>query len=221
MKTARSKLRGFTMAEVLIALAATVIIIGALLLGCMSLQKSLRGSEVYASRQSDQRRLIDYIARDLRRAIDLSATNEEGQPMQITTEPFKIQERAALIANLPGYYQTNVPHQSGFDQPLPVVHSENGADYGTAAGPAAEVRVSFHRVFVAREGTVCFVRREADTEEVIVRDAADLHLRVSVAADRRSCGLEVWFRSPYSGVRPLVSSFDEVMLRNFRATSTP
>ena len=126
-------------------------------------------------------------------------------------------ERAALLLTLPGYYQSDVPATADFDQPLPVIAASGGVSYGTvAAGPAAGVAVSYRRVFVAEEGCVCFVRQEAAAQRVIVRRAEELALRITVAADGKSALLEASFSAPWSAARPLVSTSDQVLLRNRR-----
>ena len=51
----------FTLAEVMIGMAGSVIVIGALLFGAFGLQRSLHASELYASYQANQRRILDYL----------------------------------------------------------------------------------------------------------------------------------------------------------------
>lgn len=209
----------FTLTETMTALAASVIIISGLLVGTIGLHRSLRGSEIYASSYSDQRRLIDYVARDLRRAIGIAATDASGTPRQLTAGMIDISDRASLVLTLPGYYKSNVPTDADFDQPLPATATPTGPQYGTASNPAPPVTVIFRKLFIAEEGRVCFVRQEAAARRTIVRDAQDLHLRATVAEDGKTCALEAWFRSQFSGVRPVVSTFDRVMLRNVRSSS--
>lgn len=209
--------RAFTIAELIISMAASMLIVGALLAGSMGLQRSLHASEIYGTSQSDQRRLIDYVARDLRRAVAFAATDEGGASGMGAGGTASIADRATLVLTLPGYYKSDVPADADFDQPLPVIASNEGVAYGTTAGPAPGVVVRYRKVFVAEEGCVCFVRQEAETKRIIVRRADDLSLRVTIADDGMSGVIEASFRTPSSGVRPLVSTCDQVMLRNRRA----
>lgn len=56
----RTLLQGaFTLAEILISMAGTTIVVGALLLSSIQLQRSLHSSELYAVKQAAQRRLLD------------------------------------------------------------------------------------------------------------------------------------------------------------------
>jgi len=208
---------GFTFAELLVSMAVSVMIIGALLGGSVALQRTLRASELYGSSQSDQRRLIDYLARDLRRSIAIAATDAAGLPQTVADETIAVSDRASLVLTLPAYYKSDVPSDARFDQPLPVVTANGSIYYGSSAGPAPGVVVSYRKTFVAEEGCVCFVRQEAEVKQIIVRPAEDLHLRVTVAPDGRSAAVQAWFRSPSHGIRPVVSTYDHVLLRNRRS----
>ncbi len=209
--------RAFTLAELMTAMGASVLVIGALLLAAVSLQRNLIASENFATWQADQRRLIDYVTRELRRGIRVSATDEAGSPRPaLAGDSIAIEQRASLVVMLPGYYRSQQPGTADYDATLEVVQTENGVAFGTSTGAAPGVQVSFRKMYIAAEGTVCFVRQEAEETQVIVRDAADLYLRVRISPDGHSCDLEAWFRSPFTGIRPVVSTNDRVLLRNLR-----
>lgn len=207
---------GLTLAEVLIAMVGSVIIIGALMAGSIGLQKSFHASETYANSQADERRLIDYVARDLRRAIGISACAPGGVATKLTTGSVTLDTNATLIITLPAYYQSNATADSTYDQALPVIAAGDRVAYGTVAGPAPEFPVSFRKLFLAAEKSMCFVREEGDTRQVIVRGAEDLQLQITVAPDGESCALVAQFLSSYSRQQPAVAVHDQVMLRNAR-----
>lgn len=209
--------RGFTFAELLISMVGSVLIIGALMLGSIGFQKSFHASEVYSNSQLDQRRLIDYLARDLRRAIGISMTaSNDTPPIKIGADSLVVEDRSSLVLTLPAYYKSNVPSEADFDQPLPVVTSGDQVAYGTKTGPSPSFPVVFRRVFVAAEKCVCFVRQEDESEKIILRNAEDMHMQITFVPDGKSCEIEVWFRSPYSVAHPLIATHDQVMLRNLR-----
>lgn len=210
--------RGFTIAEMMIAMAGSAIIVGALLFTSVGLQKAFRASEVYAAAQADQRRLLDYLTRDLRRAVGVATiTSVNGSsPAKVGSQPVTVQGETALLLTLPGYYKNNAPGTAEFDQALPVTAVEGRADYGSAVGAAPGVPVIFRKVFVAEEGSVCFVRQEAEAQEVIVRRAEDLKTRVTITPDGTGCLVEVWFASSFGSTKPLVAAHDQIMLRNNR-----
>jgi hypothetical protein len=210
--------RGFTMAEMLIALTGSTIIIGAMMLSSVSLQKAFRASEQFAAGQADQRRLIDYLARDLRRAVGIATSTQVNgsAATKVRGESVVVEKETALVLTLPGYYQSNAPDDAKFDAVLPVMVTERRADYGTAAGQAPGVPVLFRKVFVAKEGCVCFVRQEAEAQEIIVRRAEELQTRITLQPDGTACVVEVWFQAAYGSARPVVAAHDVVMLRNNR-----
>jgi type II secretory pathway pseudopilin PulG len=214
--TARS--RGFTLAEMMISMAGSAIIIGALMFTSVGLQRAFRASEVYAAAQADQRRLLDYLTRDLRRAVAIATvTSVNGSaPVKVGTDPVIVQEETGLLLTLPGYYKGNIPETADFDKPLPVTTVDGRADYGSADGSAPGVPVIFRKVFIAEEASVCFVRQEAEAQDIIVRRAEDLCTRVTISPDGTGCLVEVWFSSPFGSTRPLVAAHDQIMLRNNR-----
>ncbi len=217
MKTT-TRVSGFTMAEMMIAMTGSAIIIGALMFSSIGLQRAFRASELYAAAQADQRRLLDYMTRDLRRAVGIATSTSVvgGGATKVGTAPVTVDGQTGLFLTLPGFYKSNTPSSPDFDDPLPVLVTGHRADYGTQAGQASAVPVFFRKAFVAGEGCVCFVRQEADAQEVIVRNAEDLCARITLNPDGTSCLVEVWFASPFGSIRPLVAAHDEIMLRNNR-----
>jgi len=210
--------RAFTLAEMLIGMVGSCIIIGALVVSSMELQKALHAGEVYASNQMGQHRLIDYVSRDLRRAIGIASTQtvggSGGTPLAGTS--ITVENGTSLVVTLPGYYASNTPTNQSYDQALPVVAVNNYVDYGTAQGHAPGVRVLYSKVYLPGENCVCFVRNEADTNTIVVRHAESLSLQVGTATDGRTCTIEISFGAPYSNAAPLNTSHDQILLRNIR-----
>jgi len=219
----RRRQSAFTLGEMMIGLAGSVIVIGALLFGSIGLQKSLHASELYAAYQADQRRILDYLSRDLRRSIGIASasTMSGSSATPLAAGAITVESQTALVLTLPAYYQGNEPGANNYDQPLPVMAAGDEVGYGTAAGLAPGVIVIFRKEYIASVGSVCFVRQEAGAKSVIVHHADNLHLQVTVSADGASCVVEVSFQSPYSGVAPLVTTYDSVMLRNIWTDQTP
>ena len=65
---------GFTLAEVMVALGARTIVMGALFLSVTSLSRTFNATEAYSRAQAAQIRLIDAVALDLRRATGVAIT---------------------------------------------------------------------------------------------------------------------------------------------------
>ena len=206
----------FTLAELLVAILASVILIGALFVGSIALQKTSCNSERFSTDQSNQRLLMDYVGRDLRRAVGIGTRFNGGISTRLTAGSAVIENRTDLVITLPAYYKSNTPTSATYDQPLPVIASGDHIAYGSAAGPAPNITVLFRKITVAEEGCICFVREEAGSKEVLVRQADDLHIRITIAPDGQSGGIAAWFRSSFSRDRPTITVSDQLMLRNLR-----
>ncbi len=208
--------QAFTVMELVISTALSSAIIAALLLSSMSLQRAMNSSRIYADAYSDQHRVTDYIGRDLRRAVGISMTNPDGIRSEVAGAPANviIADRATLIITLPAYYRSDTRADAEYEKPLDVVADSQRIDYGTSAGIAPPVEVSYRKIFYGKEGSVCFVRQEAGKDEVVVRRAENLSVQVSLAAEGQDGAIKTWFRSPELGPAPLVSTFDRLLLRN-------
>jgi Tfp pilus assembly protein PilW len=66
---------GFTLAETVVASAVAAIILIAIVIGGVTLQRTFAGSDGGMKAQADQSRIMDYIARDLRQALYYSVCN--------------------------------------------------------------------------------------------------------------------------------------------------
>jgi hypothetical protein len=209
-----SRCAAISLAEILICMGMMSIILGCLLSSSLALQKTLQNSERYAGYYSDQHRLMDFVGRDLRRAVALSATDASGLDQAVVGAPIDIDQRGTLTLTLPGYYQSDVPTDPGFDAALPVVPVDPHLDYGTAGGPGKPVTVTFRKIFVAAESSVCFVREEAADRRVIVRKADDLHVQITVSDDGRTAVVKAWYLAKFSRAGAIVSTYDTLMLRN-------
>ena len=213
-----AKQNAFTLAELLIGMVGSSMVIGALLFSSVELQKSLHASESYASNQSDQRRLLDCLSRDMRRSIGVATTTKvngsDGTPLLQSSAT--IEGDTSLVLTLPGYYQSNTPTDANYDQPLAVVPAQNYVDYGTGTEHAPGVPVVFRKEYVEDQGCVCFVRIEGDAQTILVKNAENFHLTVTMAADGRSGLVEVTFVSPRHNSENLIAMRDEVLLRNIR-----
>ena len=208
----------FTLAEMMIALVGSLIVLGALLISATQLQRALYASERYAAKQADQRRIIDYLSRDLRRAIGLSSTtNVNGLGgSRLTGAAVTVENGLTLAVTLPGYYQSESPSDDVFDTALPVVVADNYVDYGTASGHAPGVIVLFRKQYLDSERSDCFVRIEGPVQTIIARDATDMHLQVGLSPDGRVCDITLAYNPTTSSASPTVTTHNEVLMRNIR-----
>ena len=85
--SARRPSGGFSLLEVVVAMAIGSVVFGAALAGVVGLQRSYAATEQYAGNLADQTRLLDCLGMDLRRARDV-AFDADGQGMMLTLPDF-------------------------------------------------------------------------------------------------------------------------------------
>lgn len=79
--------RGTVLAEILVACAVTSVLAAAMLTGITTLQRSFRAAHHHAKSQVEQTRLLNYIARDLRRAETVNVGTFAGSERLTLTIP--------------------------------------------------------------------------------------------------------------------------------------
>jgi hypothetical protein len=110
-----------TLTELLMAAAITCMIAGGMGLGISMLQHSFMAADHHAKSQLEQARLMDYISRDLRRAISVSVDTYEGSQR--------------ITMTIPDYYNPD-------GTPRDPVIAGGGVTYGNAAAP---LRVAYYK----------------------------------------------------------------------------
>lgn len=72
--TPQNRKGGFTLVELMVAMAVYSMLFAALAGGAIALQRSFSATEKYSKSVSDQSRILDYVARDVRRASAVAIT---------------------------------------------------------------------------------------------------------------------------------------------------
>jgi prepilin-type N-terminal cleavage/methylation domain-containing protein len=80
----------FTLSEMMIALAAAGVVLGATLTSSTSLQKSFNAIDNYFATHMQQIRIVDYLSRDVKRGL-IVTTSADLQTVTITTPNYIIQ----------------------------------------------------------------------------------------------------------------------------------
>ena len=97
--TSYSKAHGFTLAEIMIAMAASAVVFGGTLTSTTALQKSFNAIDNYFATHMQQIRIVDYLSRDVKRGL-IVTTSVDLQTVTITTPNYIIQAGdAEAIAN--------------------------------------------------------------------------------------------------------------------------
>ena len=84
------KAHGFTLNEMMIALAASAVILGATLASSSSLQKSFNAIDSYFATHMQQIRIVDYLSRDVKRGLVVT-TSANLQTVTITVPNYLIE----------------------------------------------------------------------------------------------------------------------------------
>ena len=89
-RTFRRNCSGFTLNEMMIAMAASAVVLAATLTSSSSLQKSFNAIDSYFGTHMQQIRIVDYLSRDVKRGL-IVTTSANLQTVTITTPNYIIQ----------------------------------------------------------------------------------------------------------------------------------
>jgi len=137
---------GMTLAELIVSSAILSMVTATLLVGISTIQRTFRASQHHAKSQIEQARLVDYVARDLRRALT------------VTVDTFQGSER--LNVTIPDYYKSD-------GTPRDPVISGRTVNYGNAASP---VQISYYK-----SGSAIY-RNVNNVASPLVTDVQDFNL---------------------------------------------
>lgn len=149
----KKSLFGFTLIEMMTSLGCGSFILAAVVAAGVSLQKSYSAFEGYSTIESDQVRVLDYIAMDCRRATAESvgtATVSNG------SENITVNQ---LVLTLPAYYSavnnTAVPN-------TPVLGT-SGVSYGGGSTVTIKYYINYYNASASGSGNIPFFVREVVT----------------------------------------------------------
>ena len=148
------KRSGFTLIEILVAMAVFGLFCAALLTSWIGLQTTAMNTTSYARRQSDQMRVIDYVKRDVRRA---SAVDIYNAGALVTGTAFG----SELRLTIPDYYTDAREEDNAVGASTPATPSLSGTN--VAYGTALTVR------YYVSNGAI--IRDEGGTTRTVADDA--------------------------------------------------
>jgi Tfp pilus assembly protein PilW len=189
---------GTSLVDVLISMAITSMLATAMFVGMLTVQRSFRAARHYAKSQIEQARILDYIARDLRRANSVNVDTFEGS------------ERLQLT--IPDFYKPDSPSGQARQPRDPVIY-RGAIQYGSSANP---VRISYYKVgaeiFRSENGSATLLA--SDVQEFILdyTDSGEQAVSVSVSFVPR------FQRNPRNGaaLREGTATYATTLLRNKR-----
>jgi len=192
---------GTTLVEVVIASAITVTLSGILAVGLITVQRTFAASEHHANSQTAQIRIVDYIARDLRRA--LTVTQRAGNGLDLT---------------IPDYYTSSDPRIATPRDP----HITTSGDvvYGTRSIPVSY----YERTDAKGNHLVC--RSYDGVETILATDVERFELALPAGLNGDVITVSVSFVPRFQmssaareNMRDGTSVFNSTLLRNKRATT--
>jgi type II secretory pathway component PulJ len=116
--------RGFTLVEMMMSVSCGTFILAAVIAATISLQKSFAATESYSGAESDQLRVLDYIAMDCRRATSVSVTN--GTLTLTLPAYYNSSSSPAYQAYTPTLSNGNIVYGSGSVQ---ITYAQSGTNF--------------------------------------------------------------------------------------------
>jgi hypothetical protein len=182
-----------------VASAILSLVMAALVVGVSTLQRTFRASQHHAKSQVEQARLLDYVARDLRRALTVSVDTFEGA--------------SRIKITIPDYYdEKGTPDIISDDEPRRPRIVGRTIEYGTSPVP-----VSYYK-----SGSTIFRSYRGRTSP-IVTDVTDFNLSFTDAG-KQTVQVAVTFVPRYNftgsrnvnDLRAATRATQTVLLRNMR-----
>lgn len=186
----------FTLHEILVSAAILSLICAALFSGAVSLHRSLTAAEQFAAAKSDQARLSDYLAMDLRRALKVES-GTDGTTIATITIPDYYDPQSSVPA-------ARTPH---------IVNSE--VQYGDSSTPGEEVATVVYR----KLGSSIF-RKEHDLPEREIAANVD-DFKITLRDLGKVVNTEITFQPRFSTkataeARTASTVYNTTLLRNTR-----
>ncbi len=171
----RHALAGYTLIEMLMATGVTGLVLGGLTAGSVALQRSLAATVDYSIAQNDQARISDYLAVDMRRALDVAPDGTGGVTM-----------------TLPSFYNADgtvksptVVSTTGWPSKKKKKRKHRNTNIITAQtvsyDPATTVTVKYYQGKAGALGTdpTQFYRESGGKARAIATDVADFKITIS------------------------------------------
>ena len=177
--------QGAVLLELIVASVAATAVLTALISSSLAIRRSIVGTDQFAVSSANETRLIDYVARDLRRAVRVGMLYGATNTTMKNFSNFSINETNTLTINVPDYYAANTPNNAAGSTfkttRYPRATLNTGATYNgivpwaeatalsngkyvTRFAPVScgsgEIEVRYYRGPRSAGGPVCFFRAE-------------------------------------------------------------
>jgi len=163
---AQARLRAMTVPEVMVAAAILSLVMASLVVGVSTLQRTFRASQHHSKSQIEQARLLDYVARDLRRALTVTVDTFEGS--------------SRINLTIPDYYdEKGTPDDPSDDVPHPARIVGRTIEYGNAPVPVIYYK-SGATIYRSYRGRITSIVSDVNDFNLAYTDAGKQTVQVSV-----------------------------------------
>jgi hypothetical protein len=171
----RSRFAGYTVVELLMATGVSGLVLGGLVLGSVALQRSAAATLDYAIALNDQSRISDYLAVDMRRALDVVPDGSGGVTMTLPDyyNPDGTPKTPTIVSTM-GWPQKNRKKKK---HKHPNILMAQTASYD----PASKVTVKYYKGNPSALGQdpTQFYRESGGVAKAIASDVADFQFTMS------------------------------------------
>ena len=157
---------GFTLAELLIAMAIASAILGVIFTSAIALQKSFTAVDNYFGAHMQQIRIVDYLARDVKRGLSVtSSTNRQTVTIKIPKYIIQAGDSDATVANI------GTPRSPS----LAIANGDYNINYGTPTGTVTTVVYSVNASSILRteDGELTTIASSTDN---LIPETVDIEL---------------------------------------------
>jgi type II secretory pathway component PulJ len=202
---ASRKIAGFTLGETLISLSLSSIILGAAVTTGVSLQKSFNAIDAYFGTHMQQIRIIDYLARDVKRGLVVT-TSVDLQTVTVTVPKYIIQAGdPEAIAD---------PSLIGTPRTPTIVSTSSGlqVNYGSSTSTVV-YSISGNSILRTENGTVTTI---ASSTDQLVPKTTDVELANTEYTNSSVTFMPIFTSSGSVAERTGTSMYELAYLRNKR-----
>jgi Tfp pilus assembly protein PilW len=199
------KITGFTLGEALISLSLSSIILGAAVTSGVGLQKSFNAIDNYFSTHMQQIRIIDYLARDVKRGL-IVTTSVDLQTVTVTVPNYIIQSGdAEAIGN---------PALVGTPRTPTIVYTSSGlqVNYGSTT-TTVSYSISGSSILRTENGVVTTI---ASSTDQLVPQTTDVELTNTEYANASVSFLPIFTSGGIAAERTGTTLYATAYLRNKR-----
>jgi len=194
MTKPRQAIIAFTLVEMLMTLAGSAIVLTALVVGGIALQRSFAAVEGYSTSDGDELRVSDYIALDVRRALTAS-----------------VDANNTLTLTIPNYYDANNnnPKWSNAHALTPSFNANGAIQYG-----AGSTTIKYYKL------SSSFIREVSGTANTIASNVSSFSVTSQDLTSSVSCSITFtpnFTTSPGPGAVIGTTVYSNTFLRNATA----